>query len=338
MILVLTHRRSRLSFRGWTALLLLAASLAACSSTPAAPEAGSGGSLVVPAGAGIVHPTPAPPPSSECTDSLAPPAVMPTPGAMPAGSWMAKIQARGMLIAGVDLNKYLWGYRDPVSGQVSGFDIDMLHQISMAIFGSPDRIEYKAIPTADRQQAVMDGTVDIVAQTMTITCERAKSIDFSSVYFNAGQEILVPSDSTIKSYADLAGKRVCAASANSTSLMTLAGFKLSPAPQFWAGGSDTNCLVMLQQGQVDAISTDNVILQGLHAQDANTKIVGPAFSVEPYGLAISKAHPEFTRFVNGVLANERSNGTWAAIYQRWLAPYSSDPTPTPPVATYRADS
>jgi len=71
-------------------------------------------------------------------------------------------------------------------------------------------------------------------------------------------------------------------------------------------------------GQVDAISTDNAILEGLAAQDPNTKIVGPTFTQEPYGMAISKAHPDFTSFVNGVLTNERADGTWAAIYNRWL--------------------
>ena len=85
-----------------------------------------------------------------------------------------------------------------------------------------------------------------------------------------------------------------------------------PVIQLWAVPNETDCLVMLQQGQVDAISTDNAILQGLAAQDPNTMIVGPAFTTEPYGMAISKAHPEFTSFVNGVLAQERADGTWAA--------------------------
>ena len=73
-------------------------------------------------------------------------------------------------------------------------------------------------------------------------------------------------------------------------------------------------------------------------QDPNTTIVGPAFSPEPYGMAISKAHPEFTSFVNGVLAGERADGTWTAIYNRWLGPVTSGPSPAPPPATYRSAS
>jgi len=321
------------------AVVFIAMLLAACGSTTATPTRPVVSPPVMPAGAHIVHPAVTTSSGSSCTDptaSLAPPDVMPSPGDMPAGSWMAKIQARGYLIAGVDQNKYLWGYRDPTSGNYGGFDIDMLRQVSLAIFGSPDKIYFKVIPTAQRAAAVEKGIVDIVAQTMTINCERIGEVDFSSVYFEAGQEILVPVGSPITGSAGLAGKRVCAAD-SSTSLNHLAGLNLKPAPQIWAVPSDTDCLVMLQQGQVDAISTDNVILQGLQAQDPNTTMIGPAFSSEPYGMAISKEHPEFTRFVNGVLAAERIDGTWTSIYRQWVWPYMnmSGPIPAPPIATYR---
>jgi len=139
---------------------------------------------------------------------------------MPSGSYMAEIQARGYLRAGVDQSTYLWGYRDPVTGALSGFDIDMLRQVSQAIFGSPDRIRYTIVPNADRVQAVESGEVDIVAETMTINCEREKDVDFSSVYFEAGQQILVPSNSSITGPQDLGGKRVCATD-GSTSLNNL---------------------------------------------------------------------------------------------------------------------
>jgi polar amino acid transport system substrate-binding protein len=332
------HLPRRPASRFVWAVCLSAVLLAACGTSTTALSRTAPAASVMPAGAQIVHPAPSSSTDDSCGDptaSIAPPAVQPSPGDMPTGSFMAKILAQGYFTAGVDQNKYLWGYQDPATNTYSGFDIDMLEQISQAIFGSPGHIHFKAIPTADRAQAVASGEVDIVAQTMTITCDRDKLVDFSSVYFDAGQEILVPSNSSITGPADLAGKRVCAA-AGSTSLNQLAGLRLKPAPQLWAVPADTDCLVMLQQGDVDAISTDNVILQGLAAQDPNTKIIGPAFSSEPYGMAISKTHPEFTSFVNGVLAQERSDGTWASIYNHWLLPYTGGTTPTPPVATYRA--
>ena len=317
-------------------VMLLATLAAACSSAPSSAPVAVTTPDVVPAGAHVVHPTP-PSPNQTCGDptaSLAPPAIMPTPGAMPAGSRMAQIQARGYLLAGVDQNTYLWGYRDPVTGGFSGFDIDMVRQVGQAIFGSPDKVIYVVVPNADRVQAVQDGEVDLVAETMTINCQREQSVDFSTVYYVAGQQILVPVNSPIAGPADLGGKRVCATE-GSTSLQNLVGTAVARGVQVWAVPNETDCLVMLQQGQIDAISTDDAILQGLRAQDPNTKIVGVTFTHEPYGMAISKAHPEFTSFVNGVLAAERADGTWARIYADNLGPYVPGPTPTPPAATYR---
>jgi polar amino acid transport system substrate-binding protein len=285
-----------------------------------------------------VHPTPPSTTDTSCnaTASLQPPAVMPTPGQMPTGSFMAQIQARGYLNVGVDQNTYLWGYRDPATGQLTGFDIAILDQVAEAIFGPSyaDHIHYTIVPNADRVQAVQKGQVDIVAETMTINCAREKDVDFSTVYYQAGQEILVPNNSTVTGPQDLGGKRVCAAN-GSTSLQNLVAPDMPKHIQLWGVNNETDCLVMLQQGQVDAISTDDAILLGLAAQDPNVKVLGPTFSDEPYGMAISKAHPDFTSFVNGVLAEVRADGTWAQIYDTYLMPYTKMPAPPPPVASYR---
>ncbi|HEY6429706.1 MAG TPA: glutamate ABC transporter substrate-binding protein [Acidimicrobiales bacterium] len=255
---------------------------------------------------------------------------------MPQGSYMAQIQARGYLRVGVDQNTYLWGYRDPVTGTLSGFDIDMLKQVALAIFGSSDPKYFRPVIVSnlDRQKAVEVGKVDIVAETMTITCERWTLTDFSSVYYDAGQSILVPKNSTITGPQDLGGKRVCAIE-GSTSLRNLVKAGMPPHIQLWQVDNETDCLVMLQQGQVDAISTDNAILAGLQAQDPNTKILSSTFSSEPYGMAISKAHSDFTEFVNGVLAQVKASGTWTQIYNNDLAPHISGAAPSPPPVTYR---
>jgi len=247
---------------------------------------------------------------------------------------MARIQARGYLKVGVDQNTYLWGYRDPVSGQLSGFDIDMLRQVSQAIFGTPDAIRFTIVPNADRIQAVESGEVDIVAETMTMTCDREKSVDFSTVYYEANQKILVPDNSPITGPQDLGGKRVCGP-ADSTSIQNLVKPGMPRHIEIWAVQDMTDCLVMLQQDQVDAISTDDAILVGLQAQDPNTTIINVPLNSEPYGMAISKAHPDFTRFVNGVLAQVRADDTWTQIYQHWLAPHIAGPIPTPPPANYK---
>jgi polar amino acid transport system substrate-binding protein len=271
-------------------------------------------------------------PAPRCTHltaSLRPPAAMPAPGHMPAGSFMARILRRGYLIAGVDQNTYLFASFNPRDGKIEGFEIDILHELAQAIFGNPNAIQFKAITTDERIAAVQHGSVDVVADAVTVTCKRRQQVDFSTVYDVAGQKLLVPSDSTATGIGDLAGKRVCATN-GSTSLTTLEG--LHPAPIPYIVPQRTDCLVALQQGLVAGVTSDDSILLGFKAQDPNTKIVGARFADEPYGMAINRAHPDFVRFVNGVLARMRADGAWRSIYSRWLGRFSG--TPAPPMASY----
>jgi polar amino acid transport system substrate-binding protein len=284
--------------------------------------------------AAISATTPASPPSSEptlrcsnLTASLRPRGSLPAPEALPADSFMAAIRRHGRLIAGVDQNTLLFSYRNPTTGRFEGFEIDLLREIARALFGSP-KLDVKALTTTQRAGAVQSGTVDLVADAYTITCYRRTQVDFSSVYYHAIQRVLVPKTSTARSIADLAHKRVCATT-GSTTIKTLAKlpYHLIPYPV----AQRTDCLVALQEGLVDAVSSDDSILLGLKTQDPYTKIIGPPIANEPYGIAINKQHPEFVRFVNAVLARMRRDGRWAAIYQRWLG---RNHTPAPPRARY----
>jgi polar amino acid transport system substrate-binding protein len=160
---------------------------------------------------------------------------------------------------------------------------------------------------------------------MTITCDRLKMIDFSSVYFEAHQKVLVLKNSSATSLDDLHGQKVCATSGSDSIDRILQHHAVPAKVQYW-----TDCLVQLQQGSVAAISTDDSILDGLAAQDPWTKIIGKALTDEPYGLAISKQHPEFVRFVNAVLQQLRTDGQWKASYAKWLG----HPVPSPPSAQY----
>jgi polar amino acid transport system substrate-binding protein len=288
----------------------------AASRTMGVPEAGS-----VPRAA-------AAPPAAAAAASCNPKASSLAPSGPPQvtpGSFMAKIRARGYLIAGVDQSTYHFGFLNPLTGQIEGFDIDMIQAVAKAIFGSAGHVEYKAISDAQRIPDVTSGTVDIVAHTMTITCDRLKDVDFSSVYFDAAQRVLVLKDSTATSLASLHGQKVCATS-GSDSLAVIATDKAIPvAVPYW-----TDCLVLLQQGDVAAISTDDSILDGLAAQDPWTKLIGARLTDEPYGLAISKQHLDFVRFVNAVLQQLRTDGQWAASYAHWVG----TPVPSPPPAQY----
>ena len=253
---------------------------------------------------------------------LGPPKVTP-------GSFMETIRDHGRLIAGVSQSTYPFGFFNPMNGKTEGFDIDIVHAIAKAIFGNPNKVEFKAISDLQRIHDIQTGAVDIVAHTMTILCRRLRYVDFSSVYFDAGAQVLVLKNSRAKSLADLGGKKVCA-TAGSDSIAHIKAARSHPIAVVVQNFTD--CLVRLQQGEVDAISTDNNILAGLAAQDPWTKIVGPVFTSEPYGLAISKQHADFVRFVNAVLQQMRTDGQWAADYRQWVA----TPAPAPPVAKYKA--
>jgi len=264
--------------------------------------------------------------------SLRPPSPFPGPGRMPAGSTMEKIVQRGRLVAGVDQNNYLLGFRDPNSGELTGFEIDIVKQIARALLGTDTAIQFRTLSAAERIPALENGSVDLVVRSFTMTCERWEQISFSTEILSSGQRVLVNRGSKVDGLEDLGGQKVCAA-AGSTSIRALAAAR--PAPKPVAAVNTLDCLVMLQQDQVAAVSTDDTILAGFAAQDPGTVVVGDAFTTEPQGVGIAKSAPDLVGFVNGVLAGMRRDGTWTRIYQRWLAGALGGRVPPPPAAVYR---
>jgi polar amino acid transport system substrate-binding protein len=266
--------------------------------------------------------------SASCGDvyasSLRP---LPGPPQVASGPFMETIKKRGYLVVGVDANTYHFEYFNPRNGNFEGFDIDMIEAVAHAIFGSDltHRIQYKSLTNGERIPDVNNGTVDIVAHTYTITCDRLKQVYFSTVYFDAHRRVLVLDSSHANGLSDLGGQPVCATTGSDaiTSIESASSHpKLVTEPHI------TDCLVLLQQDQVAAICSDDSILESLVKQDPYTKIVGPVLADEPYGLAISKAHPDFVRFVNAVLRDEEASGAWKASYGKWVAePGVSIPDP-----------
>jgi polar amino acid transport system substrate-binding protein len=256
--------------------------------------------------------------------STRPPAVMPSAGAMPAGSFMRTIQQRGRLVVGTSPDQLLFGYVNPLDdNRVEGLDADLLREVAIAIFGGNPadpatgdaHIQFVTMTLAERIPDITSGAVDLVADTMTINCQRRTQVDFTAEYYDAGQRVLTLANSAATTVEALGGKKVCAAAA-STSIVNLQAVPTHPVPYPVADQSD--CLVLLQEGKVDAISTDDTVLAGLAAQDPYTKIIGPAFTDEPYGMAISLSHPEFTAFVNGMLTGLRASGELKTLYTTWL--------------------
>jgi polar amino acid transport system substrate-binding protein len=269
-----------------------------------------------------------------CADALAsyaPSGPLPKPGDLPAGSTMEKIRKRGRLVAGVSADTYLLGSRNPLNGRVEGFDIDMVKAVAKAIFGDENRYQLRVITAADRIPVLTRGEVDLVARNMTITCDRWKQIAFSSEYYRSGQKILVRRGSKATSLAQLQGRKVCAP--RSTSSMDNLR-RLAPQAVAVESDSHTGCLVLFQQGQVDAITGDDTVLAGLAAQDPYAVVPAQrAFTAEPYGLAMNARNVDLVRFVNARLAQMRGNGEWRRIYDRWLAA-PLGPAPRPPRAVY----
>lgn len=265
-------------------------------------------------------------------------------GVIPPGSTMAKIRDRGRLIIGIGPSAYLLSFRDPHDhGKVRGFEADIASEIALALFGdsNENRIQFRALNTADRIPAVRGVTergepvekVDMVLAAMTMTCERWKLVSFSAEYYSAGQRVLVPRGSGIKGMADLGGKKVCA-SVTSTNLRSIEQAPSRPVPVGAANTSD--CLLLLQQGQVAAVSTGDVILAGLAAQDPSMQIAEQGrFSEEPTGIAMAHEAQDLVRFVNAVLERIVQNGRWAKLQSDWLAPRIG--AAAPPVAQYQAE-
>ena len=315
--------------------VLVLATVAGCGSgsyapTPVAATPRSPGPTPIP---GTATPAPAATgaavTAANCLQSYAPQGALPGPGSLPAGSTMDTIRKRGRLIAGVSADSLLLGARNPVTGRIEGFDIDVLRAVAQAIFGDPDKVELRVITTADRIPLLEKNKVDIVARNMTITCDRWTKIAFSTEYYRSGQKVLVPLGSTATGLGDLKNKRVCAPK-ESTSLAKLTQYGgVIPVP----ADTHTACLVRFQQGDVQAITGDDTVLAGLAAQDPYAKVVGRAFTAEPYGLGVNKEHVDLVRFVNGVLEQMRRDGRLTAAYDRWLKP-ALGPAPAPPTPVY----
>ena len=255
------------------------------------------------------------------------------PGGPPSASdpALADIRKRGLLRVGVDQNTYKFGFRDAETGQLEGFSLDVAREIAKTIFGDPNKIQLQVVTSAKRIDALKNDEVDLVVHSMTTNCERWRDIDFSTVYYLAGQKVLVRKKAEYKGLQSLAGKRVCAAE-GSTSLARIVNLpNLDPKPVGVQVSGWTDCLVMMQQNQVDAVSTDDTILAGLAAQDPSVFVPKQdPIAAEPYAIGVAKGHVGLVRYVNAVLQQMRDNGRWMDIYNLWMGPLLGTVSGPPP--------
>jgi polar amino acid transport system substrate-binding protein len=303
--------------------LLLAIGLTACSPAPAPAPTAAPNPTATPASLGV---------DPALVASLPPLTPFPSPGRMPVGSYMETIYDSGSLIAGVRDDILLFGFLSPRTEQIEGFDVDIAREIARAIFGDPTKLTLKPVTAAERIPALKTGQVDIIAATMTITPERKQEVDFSEVYYVAGQRVLVRKDAPYRGIQDLSGKKICAPRG---SILEQDIPRANPQAEVVLADKYSDCLRLLQQGQIEAISSGDVILASLAQQDPNMKVIGGIIAAEPYGLGVAKGRTEFVAFVNAVLEQIKADGRWEDIYNKWLGHLG--PPPEPPAGTYRSE-
>jgi polar amino acid transport system substrate-binding protein len=309
--------------------------LAGCGAPPTPPAPLPTPALPTPSDVQLPQP-PFRPASGMCPVSLRPQRQLPRPDALPPGP-VRDIQLRGQLRVGVGTGGNRLSYRDPLTGQMSGFEVEIARRIAKAIFGDdrPDRVVFITVNAKNRADVLKSRSVDILLAAITTACDRIRddSAAFSAPYYMGIERLLVPRDSSAETITDLAGQRICASS-NSTNIRHIATWPAHPRLIPVAAQNTADCMVMLQQHQVAGILTGDMILAGLLAQDPTTKLLARSDDdiLAPTGVEMPAGQDDLVRFVNGVLEQIRLDGTWVELQERWLAPYIGKANP--PIPTY----
>jgi ABC-type amino acid transport substrate-binding protein len=241
----------------------------------------------------------------------------------PANTSLGKIQRSGEITIGVKYDVPPFGFLNPQSDEVEGFDVDIGRFIAEDLGVEPKFIEAisdNRIPFLER------GTVDLILSTMTINQERDTEIDFSQPYYIAQGRILVPQGSDIAGLQDLNGRSVCTA-LGSTYEETIR--ERAPDADLRLVDKYSECLTLLQTEAIDAISTDDVILTGMIIEDDSLEMVGNRLTVEPYGVGIKEGDRQMQRFVDGVLRQVEEDGRWEETYQKWVGRHLDRQEPPP---------
>lgn len=229
---------------------------------------------------------------------------------------IAKIKERGKLLVGVKYDTRLFGLKDPASGNVEGFDIDISKAIAKHILGDENAIELKEVTSKTRIPMLNNGEIDMVVATMTITEERKKEVDFSDVYFQAGQSLLVKKGSPITGIESVTKDTKILGSKGATSIKNIK--EKVPGVTVLEFDNYQDAFAALKAGQGDALTTDDAILYGMASQDEGYEVVGKPFTDEPYGIAVQKGNSDVVKAINDTLAELKANGEYDAIYTKWI--------------------
>jgi len=225
-------------------------------------------------------------------------------------------QDTNQIIWGVKNDTRLFGLMDIATREVRGFDIDIARAITEKILGRDGNAIFVEVTSKTRIPLLKNGNIDAIIATMTITEERKKQVDFSDVYFDAGQSLLVAKDSPIQGVEDLTADSTVLVVKGSTSAVNIR--EAAPEANILELENYAEAFTALQSGQGDAMTTDNAILLGMASENPNYHLVGGTFTEEPYGIAINKGQDNFRDAVNQALADMHQDGTYDDIYNKWF--------------------
>ncbi|MEV7784477.1 glutamate ABC transporter substrate-binding protein [Streptomyces sp. NPDC088106] len=221
------------------------------------------------------------------------------------------------------------GLKTP-DGSFTGFDVDVATYVAKELGYEPDQIEWVETKSADRETALARGDVKLIAATYSITDERKQKVDFAGPYLLAHQDLLIKSDADISEATDLNDKKLCSVTGSTSAQNVKKDF--APKAQLSNRGGYSECLSALQNGQVDALTTDDSILAGYAAQDAykgKFKLAGLKLSNENYGIGVKKGDTETVNKVNEALEKMVSDKSWQKAVEKNFGPanYKNEPAP-----------
>lgn len=229
---------------------------------------------------------------------------------------VAAIQERGKVIAGVRFDTRLFGLKDPSSGKVKGLEIDMARALAKKILGDESKVELKEVTSSTRIPLLKSGQIDVIIATMSITEDRKQDVDFSDVYFHAGQSLLVPENSPITGVESLSSSSTVIAVKGSTSVRKIK--EKAPEAKIAEYDNYQDAFTALKTSQGDALTADNSILLGMIREDADFKMVGGLFTSESYSIAVHKGDQKMVDTVNEMLNELKDSGEYTKLYKKWI--------------------
>jgi glutamate transport system substrate-binding protein len=229
-----------------------------------------------------------------------------------AGSTMQKLHDAKKIKIGTKYDQPGFGLKG-LDGKPAGFDVEIGKLIAGKLGLTSEQIEWSEAPSAVREQVIEQGTVDIVVATYTINDTRKQRISFAGPYYEAGQTIMVRTEESGITGPDsfkAGDKKVCSVT-NSTPANNIKKYLGNEAQQLVLFDTYQKCVDALTAKQVDAVTTDNVILLGyISRNEGKFKLAGDLFTKEPYGIGLKKDDKVFRDWINDVLEKAFSDGSY----------------------------